>query len=67
MELPLADLHILELADMPVKGAVIEIANLFGGVDKLRKATQKLQDLYTAQVRGDVFMGEFLDIAFLVV
>lgn len=44
----LADLHILELPDMPVKGSAIEIANLFGGADKLREATHTLQDLIYA-------------------
>jgi hypothetical protein len=41
----LTDLHILELPDVPVKGTVIEIANLFGGVDRLKEATCQLQDL----------------------
>jgi len=44
----LADLHILELPDVPVKGTVVEIANLFGGVDELRKATRELQNLIYA-------------------
>jgi len=41
----LTDLHILELPDVPVQGTVIEIANLFGGVDGLKAATRQLQDL----------------------
>ena len=44
----LTDLHILELPDVPVQGTVIEIANLFGGVDGLKAATRQLQDLIYA-------------------
>jgi len=44
----LTDLHILELPDVPVPGTVIEIANLFGGVDRLKEATCRLQDLIYA-------------------
>jgi type I restriction enzyme R subunit len=44
----LTDLHILELPEVPVKGTVIEIANLFGGVDRLKDATRQLQDLIYA-------------------
>lgn len=44
----LTDLHILEMPDVPVEGTVIEIANLFGGVDGLREATRQLQDLIYA-------------------
>jgi len=44
----LTDLHILELPDVPVEGTVIEIANLFGGVDRLKEATRQLQDLIYA-------------------
>ena len=44
----LTDLRILELPDVPVKGTVIEVAHLFGGVDELREATHKLQDLLYA-------------------
>lgn len=44
----LTDLCILELPDVPVRGTVIEIAGLFGGVDKLKKATRQLQDLLYA-------------------
>jgi type I restriction enzyme R subunit len=44
----LTDLHILEMPDVPVKGTVIEIANLFGGVDELREATHELQNLIYA-------------------
>jgi type I restriction enzyme R subunit len=44
----LTDLHILELPDVPVRGTVIEIADLFGGVDRLKDATRQLQDLIYA-------------------
>ena len=44
----LADLHILTLPDVPVKGTVLEIADLFGGVEKLREATVELQNLIYA-------------------
>jgi type I restriction enzyme R subunit len=44
----LTDLHILELPDVPVQGTVIEIAGLFGGVDKLKEATRQLQDMIYA-------------------
>jgi type I restriction enzyme R subunit len=44
----LTDLHILELPDVPVRGTVIEIADLFSGVDKLKTATRQLQDLIYA-------------------
>ena len=44
----LTDLHILELPDVPVEGTVIEIADLFGGVDRLKEATLQLQDLIYA-------------------
>jgi len=44
----LADLHILELPDVPVRGTVIEIADLFGGVKELKEATRRLQNLIYA-------------------
>lgn len=44
----LTDLRILELPDVPVKGTVIEIAGLFGGVEALRAASRELQDLIYA-------------------
>jgi type I restriction enzyme R subunit len=44
----LTDLHILELPDVPVPGTVIEIADLFGGVEDLKDATRRLQDLIYA-------------------
>jgi type I restriction enzyme R subunit len=44
----LTDLHILEMPDMPVRGTVIEIADLFGGVDRLKDATRQLQELIYA-------------------
>jgi type I restriction enzyme R subunit len=44
----LTDLRILELPDSPIQGTVIEVAHLFGGVDELREATHKLQDLLYA-------------------
>jgi type I site-specific restriction endonuclease len=44
----LTDLHILEMPDIPVKGTVIEIADLFGGVDELKEATLQLQNLIYA-------------------
>ena len=44
----LTDLHILELPDVPVHGTVIEIAGLFGGVEKLKEATCTLQSLIYA-------------------
>jgi type I restriction enzyme R subunit len=43
-----ADLHILEMPDVPVQGTVLEIARLFGGVDALRAATEELQSLIYA-------------------
>ena len=47
-ESQLTDLHILELPDVPVRGTVIEIADLFGGEDRLKDATRQLQDLIYA-------------------
>jgi type I restriction enzyme R subunit len=44
----LTDLHILELPDVPVRGTVLEIADMFGGVTELKEATVKLQDLLYA-------------------
>lgn len=44
----LTDLHILELPDVPVRGTVIEIAELFSGVARLKQATRQLQDLIYA-------------------
>jgi type I restriction enzyme R subunit len=44
----LTDLHILEMPDMPVRGTVIEIAGLFGGVEALKEATRQLQNLIYA-------------------
>jgi type I restriction enzyme R subunit len=44
----LTDLHILEMPDVPARGTVIEIAGLFGGVEKLKEATRQLQDLIYA-------------------
>ena len=44
----LTDLHILELPDVPVRGTVIEIADLFGGAEELKDATRHLQDLIYA-------------------
>jgi type I restriction enzyme R subunit len=44
----LTNLHILELPGVPVPGTVIEIAHLFGGVDRLKDATRRLQDLLYA-------------------
>jgi type I restriction enzyme R subunit len=44
----LTDLHILEMPDVPVKGTVLEIARLFGGVEELKEATRQLQDLLYA-------------------
>jgi type I restriction enzyme R subunit len=44
----LTDLHILEMPDVPVKGTVLEIAEIFGGVEGLKEATRKLQDLLYA-------------------
>jgi len=44
----LTDLRILELPDVPVRGTVIEIAELFGGVDKLKYAARQLQNLIYA-------------------
>ena len=44
----LTDLHILELPDVPAEGTVMEIARLFGGVEGLRNAARKLQDLIYA-------------------
>ncbi len=44
----LTDLRILELPDAPVAGTVLEIASLFGGVERLKAATRRLQDLLYA-------------------
>ena len=44
----LTDLRILELPDVPVRGTVIEIAELFGGVDRLKHAARQLQNLIYA-------------------
>jgi type I restriction enzyme R subunit len=44
----LTDLHILEMPDVPMRGTVIEIADLFGGVDRLKEATRQLQGLIYA-------------------
>lgn len=44
----LTDLHILEMPDMPVKGTILEIAEIFGGVEMLKEATRQLQDLLYA-------------------
>ncbi len=44
----LADLHILEMPDVPVKGTAIEIAGYFGGPDKLKEAARELQNLIYA-------------------
>jgi type I restriction enzyme R subunit len=44
----LTDLRILELPDVPVLGTVMEIADLFGGVDQLKEATRQLQSLIYA-------------------
>ncbi len=44
----LTDLHILEMPDVPVRGTIIEIADLFGGVDELKEATRQLQNLIYA-------------------
>ena len=44
----LTDLHILDLPDVPVRGTVIEIADFFGGVDRLKDATRQLQNLIYA-------------------
>jgi len=45
----LTDLHILEMPDVPVRGTVIEIADLFGGgVEELKEATRQLQNLIYA-------------------
>jgi type I restriction enzyme R subunit len=44
----LTDLRILELPDTPVRGTVIEIASLFGGMELLKQATHQLQDLIYA-------------------
>jgi type I restriction enzyme, R subunit len=41
----LSDLHILEVPPISDKGTVIEIAQLFGGKDKLRQALNKLQEM----------------------
>ena len=37
----LTDLHILELPDVPVQDTVLEIADMFGGVEELRRAAAK--------------------------
>jgi len=47
-ESQLTDLHILELPDVPVRGTVIEITDLFGGIAELKDATRQLQDLIYA-------------------
>jgi len=47
-ESQLTDLRILELTDVPVRGTVIEIAGLFGGVNRLKDATRQLQNLIYA-------------------
>jgi type I restriction enzyme R subunit len=44
----LTDLHILEMPDLPVKGTVLEIAEMFGGVERLKEATRQLQALLYA-------------------
>jgi type I restriction enzyme R subunit len=44
----LTDLHILEMPDVPVRGTVMEIADLFGGVEKLKQATRRLQEMLYA-------------------
>jgi type I restriction enzyme R subunit len=44
----LTDLRILEMPDVPVRGTVIEIADLFGGVDRLKEATRQLQEMLYA-------------------
>jgi len=44
----LTDLRILELTDVPVRGTVMEIAELFGGVDRLKEATRQLQEMLYA-------------------
>jgi type I restriction enzyme R subunit len=44
----LTDLHILEMPDVPVKGTILEIAEVFGGVETLKEATRQLQDLLYA-------------------
>jgi type I restriction enzyme R subunit len=44
----LTDLHILEMPDVPVPGTIIEIAGLFGGVDRLKEATRQLQNMIYA-------------------
>jgi type I restriction enzyme R subunit len=44
----LTDLRILELPDVPVKGTVVEVADLFGGVEELKDAARQLQDLIYA-------------------
>jgi type I restriction enzyme R subunit len=44
----LADLSILNLPDVPVKGTPMEIAKEFGGPEQLKKAALKLQELIYA-------------------
>ncbi len=41
----LSNLHILEVPPISERGTVIEIADLFGGVDKLRRALNRLQEM----------------------
>jgi len=41
----LSDLHILEVPPISEKGTPVEIAKLFGGAEKLRKALNKLQEM----------------------
>ena len=41
----LSDLHILEVPPISERGTPVEIAKLFGGADKLRKALNKLQEM----------------------
>jgi type I restriction enzyme R subunit len=45
----LGDLHILEVPPISDKGTPVEIARLFGGVDKLRGALNKLQEMLYAE------------------
>jgi type I restriction enzyme R subunit len=41
----LSDLHILEVPPISQHGTPVEIAQLFGGADKLRGALNKLQEM----------------------
>lgn len=41
----LSDLHILEVPPISERGTPVEIAKLFGGAEKLRKALNKLQEM----------------------